>query len=210
MGVTRPPTAPLAPLDYVLPSPHSSFKIRCYLIIIIKDTLCPCVKSSDSSLNRGGCRGASRDPGCGWGRRAREGEVNKGSEVSRGRGPQYRFALPVPQLGIPGYQSSKGAQNPAALARGEAGGQRGASFKLLSPFIIQRQSPAAAGPFSPGPDCTGAHNTVSCPNVLFILLNRETGSQINTGGRCVLPGSGQDLRPTQAPGSSRLPRRCLT
>lgn len=154
MGVTRPPTAPLAPLDYVLPSPHSSFKIRCYLIIIIKDTLCPCVKSSDSSLNRGGCRGASRDPGCGWGRRAREGEVNKGSEVSRGRGPQYRFALPVPQLGIPGYQSSKGAQNPAALAQGEAGGQRGASFKLLSPFIIQRQSPAAAGPFSPGPDCT--------------------------------------------------------
>lgn len=60
-----------------------------------------------------------------------------------------------------------------------AGSGRGCS-KLFPPFIIQKQFSPPSPP--PAPSAAGTQQKVSCPNVLFILLNIETGSLINTGG----------------------------
>ena len=95
-----------------------------------------------------------------------------------------------------GQRVLKCPDNPAALGGAGGGGvaQR-ARVKPLSPFIIQRQSSPQSGPIFPWPCLQWGHSRVSCPNVLFILLNKETGSWINIGGRCVLlSGAGSPTR----------------
>lgn len=89
------------------------------------------------------------------------------------------------------------------------GDHRGTRIRLFSSFIIQRQFAPGAGQFPLALSAPGHATEVSCPDVLFILLTKETGSLVNTGDRWVLVG-GQDLRHAQVRGSARLPRRCLT
>ena len=94
-----------------------------------------------------------------------------------------------------GQRVLKCPDSPAALGGAGGGCTKGTHQAAFTIHYSEAKFSPERANFPLALSAAGPQHRVSCPNVLFILLNKETGSWINIGGRCVLlSGAGSPSR----------------
>lgn len=127
------------------------------------------------------------------------GEVNTIQRGKLGRVSTLLCPLANSIAGHPWVTSLSKGQSPKvsrqSCCSGRGGGPKGTHQAAFAIHYSEAKFSPERANFPLALSAAGPQHKVSCPNVLFILLNKETGSRINIGGPCVLlSGAGSPTR----------------